>query len=332
MKYLEIVLNESSNEIIKKIAENVKAKDLRFYPVDKDGMQISRMIVTDYNLQKAIDSFSHIMGDQVTSKIIILPIEAYLPKNSEKEEKEEKKANASKETIYNEIKQNSNINLNFIFLLIFSTIVATIGLINDNLAIIIGAMVIAPLLGPNIAFSFASSIGDGKLMYSSIKTVLFGFFIAIILPMVFALFFEQNLDAHELVSRTEVSYDSFILALASGAAASLSITAGLSSALVGVMVSAALLPPATVLGLMLGSGNSELAIGAAILLLINITSINLASKVIFLIKGVRPTFWDEKEKAKKATVVYILSWTTILIILFTYIYFNSSILEGVFGG
>ncbi|RXJ87494.1 TIGR00341 family protein [Arcobacter sp. CECT 8985] len=330
MKYLEIVLNESSNEIIKQIAKNVKAKDLRFYPVDKDGMQISRMIVTDHYLQKAINSFSHIMGDQVTSKIIILPIEAYLPKNSEKEEKKEEKANASKEAIYNELKKNSNINSNFILLLVFSTIVATIGLIHNNLAIIIGAMVIAPLLGPNMAFSFAASIGDGKLMYSSIKTILLGFFIAIMLPLIFALFFGQNLDTYELVSKTEVSYDSFILALASGAAASLSITAGLSSILVGVMVSAALLPPAAVLGLMIGSGNSELAIGAGILLLINITSINLASKVIFLIKGIRPTLWDKKEIAKKSMTIYILSWLIILIIIFIYIYYKPSFLKSIF--
>ncbi|AXX91379.1 TIGR00341 family protein [Malaciobacter molluscorum LMG 25693] len=329
MKYLEIVLNESSSEIIKKIAENVKAEDLRFYPVDKDGMQISRMIVKDYYLQEAINSFCHIMGDQITSKIVILPIEAYLPKNSEKDKKEEK-ATASKEAIYNEIKKNSNINSNFILLLVFSTIVATIGLIHNNLAIIIGAMVIAPLLGPNMAFSFAVSIGDAQLMYSSIKAVLLGFFIAIILPLIFALFFGQNLDTYELVSKTEVSYDSFILALASGAAASLSITAGLSSILVGVMVSAALLPPATVLGLMLGSGNSELAIGAAILLLINITSINLASKVVFFIKGIRPTFWDKKEKAKKSMIIYILSWIIILIIIFIYIYYKPSLLKSIF--
>ncbi|WP_419767285.1 TIGR00341 family protein [Arcobacter sp.] len=330
MKYLEVVLNESSNELVKKIAENVKAKDLRFSPVDKDGMQVSRMIVSDYNLQKAIDSFCHIMGDQVTSKVMILPIEAYLPKETEEKEKKENEANAAKETIYKEMKENSYISSNYISLLIFSTIVATIGLIHNNLAIIIGAMVIAPLLGPNIAFSFAASIGDTKLMYSSSKTVLFGLFISIMLPMFFAMIFNQTFDAHELLSRTEVSYDSFILALASGAAASLSITTGLSSVLVGVMVSAALLPPAAVLGIMIGSGNSDLAIGAGVLLLINITSINLASKIVFFIKGIRPRLWQEKEKAKKAMIIYISSWIILLIILFMYVYYNPAILKGTF--
>ena len=73
--------------------------------------------------------------------------------------------------------------------------------------------------------------------------------------------------------------DSIALALASGAAAVLSLTTGLSSVLVGVMVAVALLPPTATLGIMLGAGHAQLAIGAAILLAVNI---NLVSFSIFI--------------------------------------------------
>ncbi len=328
MKYIEIIISEKSLDLVKKIANNIKVKDLRHFPVSEDGMQVSRMIVTDDKLQKAMDSFSHILGAQPMAKVVVLPIEACLPKESETEEKKEKKAVVAKETIYNEMTQNAHLNVNFISLLILSTIVASIGLIQNNVAIIIGAMVIAPLLGPNLAFSFATSIGSIKLMYSSIKTILFGLFISITIPILIAYFSNNSFDGSELISRTTVDFDSFVLALASGAAASLSITAGLSSILVGVMVSVALLPPAVVLGIMLGSGNTQLAIGAGILLLINLISINLASKVVFFIKGIRPSLWHEKEEAKKAMIIYITSWVIILTTLLIYVYFHPSLTRG----
>ncbi len=127
------------------------------------------------------------------------------------------------------------------------------------------------------------------------------------------------------MSRTEVGMDSVVLALASGAAAALSLTTGLSSVLVGVMVAVALLPPAATLGIMLGQGNMSLAIGAGLLLAVNIVCVNLASKVVFFLKGVDPRTWLEKEKAKRAMVVYVLGWIITLIILMPVIYARRSL-------
>ncbi|MDD3620380.1 MAG: DUF389 domain-containing protein, partial [Desulfobulbaceae bacterium] len=107
---------------------------------------------------------------------------------------------------------------------------------------------------------------------------------------------------------------------ASGAAAALSLTTGLSSVLVGVMVAVALLPPAAALGLMLGQGRIDLAVGAGLLLGINIVCINLASKIVFFLKDIRPRTWLEKEKAKRAMVVYTAVWLVTLLLLILAIY------------
>ena len=132
-----------------------------------------------------------------------------------------------------------------------STIVAAIGLLEDNVAVVIGAMVIAPLLGPNIALSFATSLGEGKLLWSALKSNVIGMFVALILSVLIGLLWPLNFDSHELMARTDVGMDGIVLALVSGAAAVLSLTSGLSSALVGVMVAVAILPPTATLGLML---------------------------------------------------------------------------------
>lgn len=110
------------------------------------------------------------------------------------------------------------------------------------------------------------------------------------------------------------------LALASGAAAVLSLTTGLSSVLVGVMVAVALLPPAATFGLMLGSGQFGMATGAGLLLAMNIVCINFAAKLVFLLKGIHPRTWWETQKAKRAMVAYLAIWAVSLALLVVLIY------------
>ena len=94
-------------------------------------------------------------------------------------------------------------------------------------------------------------------------------------------------------------------------------TTGLSSALVGVMVAVALLPPTATLGMMLGSGQLNLALGAGLLLAVNVVCINLSAKLMFQLKGVKPRTWLEKRKARQSVSIYILIWIVTLGILLT---------------
>jgi uncharacterized membrane protein len=122
------------------------------------------------------------------------------------------------------------------------------------------------------------------------------------------------------MARTDVGLDSVALALASGAAAVLSLTTGLSSVLVGVMVAVALLPPTATLGLMLGAGQYHHALGAGLLLAVNIVCVNLAAKVVFLAKGIHPRTWWERKRAKRAMLLYVIIWVLSLAILIAMIY------------
>ena len=119
----------------------------------------------------------------------------------------------------------------------------------------------------------------------------------------------------EIASRTAVSLADIVLALASGVAAALSITSGVPSVLIGVMVSVALIPPLVVFGLLLGSGNIHLSIQALELVAVNMICINLAGVFTFLIQGVRPLYWWEASKAKKAARYAIIIWVFLLLSL-----------------
>lgn len=326
MKYIEVIADKGSADTISAIAEQVDASDLRFGSVDDDGVQSIRLLVSDDKVQDALDKLQHILGAQPYAKIIVLPVEVALPRPEADKEKEEKKATATREALYNEIEKNARLNPNYLLLVTLSTIVAAIGLIENNVAVVVGAMVIAPLLGPNLAFALGTALGDTDLMKKSGLTTAVGIVLAIALSLLLGFVWPINIYSPELLARTVVGPSSVVLALASGAAASISLTTGLSSVLVGVMVAVALLPPAATFGIMLGKGNIEFAIGAGLLLAINVVCVNLASKIVFFFKGVRPRTWWEKEKAKRGMLVFVLMWFVTLIILVLSIYARQALI------
>ena len=320
MKYVEVVAEEGSADTVSAIAEKLGVSDFRLGEIGEDGMRVVRLLVADDKIQTVLDSLQKILGSQPSARIVVLPVEIALPKSSEEERKEEISAVEAREALYAGVEKNARLDTNFLVLLVLSTIVAAIGLIENNVAVVIGAMVIAPLLGPNIAFGLGTALGDISLMRKSALTTLVGIVLAVSMSVVIGISWPFDISSPELAARSQVGLDSVALALASGAAAALSLTTGLSSVLVGVMVAVALLPPAVTLGLMLGFGESNLALGAGLLLAINVVCVNLAIKVVFFVKGIRPRTWWEKKKAKRAMTIYILVWFLTLIVLVLFIY------------
>ncbi|NNK97678.1 MAG: TIGR00341 family protein, partial [Xanthomonadales bacterium] len=267
-----------------------------------------------------LDALQSILGSQPNARIVVLPVEITLPKASEEQQEDEDSAVAVREALYLGVEKNSRLDLNFMVLVFLSTVVATIGLIENNVAVVIGAMVIAPLLGPNLAFGLGTALGDLALMRKSALTTVVGIGFAVVLSVAVGLLWPMEIYSPEILSRTEVGLDSVALALASGAAAALSMTTGLSSVLVGVMVAVALLPPAVTLGLMLGRADFDLAFGAGLLLVINLVCVNLACKLVFLIRDIRPRTWVEKTKARRAMLIYIMVWALTLMVLILFIF------------
>lgn len=326
MKYVEIITGSGSTNTVLAVAQKEKSVDTRLGVEDENGLQKFRILIDDDRLQSLLDTLQNVLGAQPSTRIVVLPVETSLPKTEAEKNREEKTATAARESLYDDVKKNARLDWNYVVLVFLSTVVASIGLLNSNLAVVIGAMVIAPLLGPNLALSLGTALGDLQLMRRSLQTNLAGIFLAVFLSGILGMFWPSALDAPELLLRTEAEFDSIALALASGAAAALSLVTGLSSILVGVMVAVALLPPAATLGLMLGSGNFTLAAGAGLLLAINVVCINLSSNLVFLVKGISPRSWLEKQKARKSMIVYVLGWLAMLVLLVYFIYLRDSLL------
>lgn len=305
----------------------------------EDGDSVVRTLVDTNRTEVLTDlltkKFSHVDG----FRIMLFEVQATLPNpdqgegetdvdepDESEESKEKYVGRISREELYADVSEGSELNAVFIGLVLLSTLVAGVGLVRDDVAVIIGAMVIAPLLGPNVSMALSVTLGDLDLGWRSLKTNAAGLFASFAVAFVMGLVMEIDLESQQLVNKTTVSLGDITIALAAGGAGVLAFTRGVPAAIVGVMVAVALLPPLVNIGLLLGAGYTSLAIGSTILTVTNLICINLAGILTFLAQGVQPRSWWEVEKAKKATRIAITTWVILLALLATIIwYWNVSL-------
>jgi uncharacterized hydrophobic protein (TIGR00341 family) len=221
----------------------------------------------------------------------------------------------SREELYEDVAQAAKLTPVFLITVVLSTVVAAVGLIRGDVAILIGAMVIAPLLGPNIALSLACTLGDIGLARKSLRAIAAGVATAFALSLLLGLVLQVEPSSPELARRSAAGLVDIALALAAGSAGALAFTTGVPTVVVGVMVAVALLPPLVVTGLLVGSGNFHFAFSAFILVVANVTCLNLAAVATFLLQKVRPRTWWETERAARATRLAVTTWVVMLVIL-----------------
>jgi uncharacterized hydrophobic protein (TIGR00341 family) len=319
MRIVEVIADQKHTKTLVGMAKLYGAEDFWWGGDGGDGRCSIRMLVPDDCRQALIDSLQDLFKANDRARIIVQSIDAALTHegqdDKELEENTSEAVAATREELYSQIAKGAQLDSNFLVLTALSTLVAAIGLIENNVAVVIGAMVIAPLLGPNIALAFATSLGDKELTWRAFKTNGAGIGLSMLISVAIALILPIGFDSSEILSRTDVDLGGVVLGLASGAAAVLSLTNGLSSILVGVMVAVALLPPTATMGMMLGAGRWEEALGAFLLLIVNIVCVLLSAKLVFLVKGVRPRSWTDRNRAKQSNAIYLSLWAFLLALL-----------------
>ena len=333
MRLIEIVADAGHTDTLSGIADQHEITDYWWGAPADDGRRSFRMLVDDAARQPVMDALQRLLGTSEETRIVVMPVDTVLPRPQADEEERSKASTTTREELYTRIEKGARIDSNFLLLTILSTVVAAIGLIEDNVAVVIGAMVIAPLLGPIIALAFGSSLGDAKLMWKALGTASVGLGLAILLSVGIGIAWPVDLArghlliaSTEIVARTDVGLDGVALALAAGAAAVLSLTSGLSSTLVGVMVAVALLPPAASMGMLIGAGHAELAAGAMLLLAVNIVCVIVAAKTVFMSKGIAPRTWYERRRARQSTTVYSLFWLALLVFIVAIVFLRHQVL------
>jgi uncharacterized hydrophobic protein (TIGR00341 family) len=199
----------------------------------------------------------------------------------------------------------------YVVMTVVSAVIATAGLLLDSPATVVGSMVIAPLIGPAMAAAVGSVVDDAELFRRGIGLQVFGVVLAIVSATGFAAFVQtanlvppglDPLALSEVEERLSPSVLSLAVALGAGVAGAVSLMTGISTALVGVMIAVALIPPAATVGIGIAYGIPSLAVGSAVLVAVNVLSINLAALVVLWYGGYRPEQFFRHDRAKIATL------------------------------
>lgn len=210
-------------------------------------------------------------------------------------------------SLVDRIQSSTYWDFDFITLISLSTLIAAMGLVQNSGAVVIGAMLVAPLMTPLLGAGLAIVHGNKVLMIRACSTVFRGFLLAFFLGVLVGLFEIYQPPTDEMLSRGSPNFLDLIIAFVSGLAAAYAIgRPNLFSALPGVAIAAALVPPVATAGLGLAQLDFQLAIGALLLFFTNIVAIMLAAAFTLWLVGVRDKHEHSSEKGWTVYVVVSL--------------------------
>lgn len=187
------------------------------------------------------------------------------------------------------------------YLLTFlSAVVATAGILLDSPALVVGSMVIAPLVGSAVTASVGTVLANRDMILTGVKTQVFGLSLAIFGAIAFSSLLKHGAfhppslspaTTAQIAHRMSPGLLSLIIGVCAGAAGATAIATGISVAVVGVMIAAALIPAAAVVGIGIVWAEPAIAYGAFLLLVVNAASIHVSGVAVFWYLGYRPEGW-----------------------------------------
>lgn len=226
---------------------------------------------------------------------------------------------------YARIRRGARPSIDFYMLISLAAIIAALGLATDSGAVVIGAMLVAPLMSPMVGMGLAVVLGDARFLRLSSAAVLKGALLAIFVGMLVGLLMLAfNLPmTSEILARTQPSLLDLAIALFSGLAAAFALSrSDAAGALPGVAIAAALVPPLATVGMTFANGMFLESFGALLLFITNLVAISSATALMFLILGFRPTRAQKARRqvqmrSVRVALVSLLA-VVILLILLTY--------------
>jgi len=212
----------------------------------------------------------------------------------------------------------------YVVMTVVSAVIATAGLLLDSPATVVGSMVIAPLIGPAMAAAVGSVVDDDELFARGVRMQALGVTLAVVAAGAFAALVNllnlvpASLDPAtigQVRERLNPDFLSLAVALGSGIAGAVSLTTGVSSALVGVMIAVALVPPAATVGIGIAYGSPVMAVSSGVLVVVNLLSINLAALGVLWYAGYRPAGLFREDDARAATIRRVAALVGVILLL-----------------
>lgn len=194
-----------------------------------------------------------------------------------------------RKTLREQIVQNAVLSRGYLLMNILAATIASYGLLANSAAVVIGAMIVAMLLGPIMGVSLSLVDSRIALLRQSVQALAVGVVVVVAAAMTIGLLHRDIPITEEIMARTAPNLMDLIVALASGAAgAYATVSPRLSVAFVGVAIATALVPPLCAACILLTHGQPQLALGALLLTFLNMVAIQFASSVVLWLSGFHP--------------------------------------------
>ncbi len=187
------------------------------------------------------------------------------------------------------VARDARLDRKFLLLIVLSAAIATLGLLQNSTAVVIGAMLVSPLLGPIMGVGFGLATLDPTLIKRSLTTLAAGMAAAIVVAMVLVWLSPIADVTSELRARTQPTLLDLGVAVVGGIAGVYAIMRKLSGVMVGVAIATALVPPLSTVGFGLVTGRMDFALGAALLFLTNTLAIAFAATVVARVNRFGPS-------------------------------------------
>ncbi|MBC5824848.1 MAG: DUF389 domain-containing protein [Candidatus Eremiobacteraeota bacterium] len=221
-------------------------------------------------------------------------------------------ADADRRQLQSKLVEDARLNSNFLALVVASSVIATFGLLENSAAVIIGAMIIAPLLLPIQALAYSSLEGMPGLFKRAGLTLAVGSAVPITIAFGLGRLVGFAQFGSEVASRANPNLLDLGIAVAAGAIGGFGkVRPAISASLAGTAVAVALMPPLCVVGLGLSHSDPNTGMGALLLYITNLLGITLACMAVYLLTG-----FALPHKAKTA-IIWTLALTVILIVPLT---------------
>jgi uncharacterized hydrophobic protein (TIGR00271 family) len=220
-----------------------------------------------------------------------------------------------------QLRDTSHPNFDFFLLVLLSCVIATLGLLTNSVAVIIGAMLVAPLMSPIIGLGLASITGDSHLLGNAASALIRGAILAILISFLltwgnrFLPFIGLQIQElpGEVLARAHPSPIDLGVALAGGMAAAFALAMpNLSAALPGVAIATALMPPLCTIGIGLALPRWDIAGGATLLFLTNAITIAFAATLVFFALGFSPRPIIGNKRLPRSLLVSAMLTATLL--------------------
>ena len=220
-------------------------------------------------------------------------------------------------TVIKDIYLEVDISPGYFLFLTIANLIALSGLITNSAAVIIGAMLISPLMGPILSCGFALIIGDWIIGRKAIRKVTVSVAVSLLIAAIAAYFSPMQDLTEEIISRTRPNLYDLFIAFFAGIAGAIAICTRKNYITIvpGVAIATAVIPPLSVAGFGIGTWNFNIAGGGFFLFFTNFVAIIFATSIIFYLYGFKPGIVTELGIAqlKKRIVILTLSFIIISI-------------------